>query len=151
MAYSFFGDLSVRAAPREGDRTICCTEATADATPSLRVDDKLGARGVRLTGRRGGILTGSTFLFSASVKYCASSSESVWLLEAGVQIASKILKRLSSSLVFDRNTRIDSDVSSRFSAFSKYLTTSDVYQLCGGPIEFHFEKRVPKRLCNKLC
>ena len=58
MAYLSFEDLEVRDAPREGDRTNCCTEATADAIPSRRVFDKLGARGVRLAGRRGGILTG---------------------------------------------------------------------------------------------
>ena len=77
MAYLSFEDLEVREAPREGDRTNCCTEATADATPSLSVADKLGARGVRLAGRRGGILLDSIFLLITSVKDCASSSESM--------------------------------------------------------------------------
>ena len=53
MAYLSFEDLEVRDAPREGDRTACCTVATTDAIPSRIVLDKLEDR-----GGRGGTLRG---------------------------------------------------------------------------------------------
>ena len=64
MAYGFLEGRALR----EGERTMCCTEATADATPSLSVLDKLGARGFR-----GGILLDPAFLLSTSARCCASA------------------------------------------------------------------------------